>query len=294
MSSASLIIRKIGSVGALARRKSLTGITSIFKDKSKDKEGDGTDEPGTSGGKKDKKKKGMFGGGGGGGGSSSAASVGISHVTAEVDRVGSSGPDELVGLTPAAKLARQHTLRSNAEAAARAAKVEAERRAQEEAASAAAAAEAARARAEAEASARDRDAEARRNNNTSSSSSSSSLASSGSGPPAWERDTASRRGAGKSGHVRGYSEDGSEEGFTYVSYPGTTGPAGAPEGYFEDEEEEGDDGMMDDEEYDEEEDMTVRRERHESLELEPWAVGVRRSLERVRRPARGILKRELG
>ncbi|KAL1716127.1 hypothetical protein EV715DRAFT_275326 [Schizophyllum commune] len=107
VSSASVMIRKLGSMGKLARRNSLAGITSLFKDKEKDKEGDG---------KKSKKKKGK--------GETSEASV--SHVTAEMDRLGSDwNAPEMAGLSPAAKLARQHTLKTNAEAAAKA-KAEAE------------------------------------------------------------------------------------------------------------------------------------------------------------------------
>lgn len=108
VSSASVMIRKLGSMGKLARRNSLAGITSLFKDKEKEKEG--------GDGKKSKKKKGK--------GEASEASV--SHVTAEMDRIGNdwNGP-EMTGLSPAAKLARQHTLKTNAEAAAKA-KAEAE------------------------------------------------------------------------------------------------------------------------------------------------------------------------
>ncbi|CCM03704.1 uncharacterized protein FIBRA_05850 [Fibroporia radiculosa] len=54
MSSASMVIRKLGSIGKLTRRNSLAGITSLFKDK-KDKE----DEENS--GKKGKKKKGEKG-----------------------------------------------------------------------------------------------------------------------------------------------------------------------------------------------------------------------------------------
>ncbi|KAH9005800.1 hypothetical protein EDB86DRAFT_3070811 [Lactarius hatsudake] len=116
MSSASVVIRKLGSIGKLARRNSLAGITSLFKDK---KEREGSDE---SAGKKGKKKKGEKG---------EALEASVSHVTAELDRPSSEWSAELNGLSPAAKLARQHTLKSNAEAAARA-------KAQEEAAAAAA------------------------------------------------------------------------------------------------------------------------------------------------------------
>lgn len=100
VSSASVMIRKLGSIGKLARRNSLMGITSIFKgDKSKEK------GEGTSGVGKKTKKAGK-------------AEPSVSHVTAELDR-GGAEDESLSGLSPAAKLARQHTLKSNAEAAAR-------------------------------------------------------------------------------------------------------------------------------------------------------------------------------
>ena len=103
VSSASVMIRKLGK---LARRNSLAGITSLFKDK-KDKE----DAAGDS--KKSKKKK---------SGKGEASEASVSHVTAELDRMNSGdwNASDLSGLSPAAKLARQHTLKSNAEAAAKA------------------------------------------------------------------------------------------------------------------------------------------------------------------------------
>jgi hypothetical protein len=102
VSSASVMIRKLGK---LARRNSLAGITSLFKDK-KDKE----DPAGDS--KKSKKKK---------SGKGEASEASVSHVTAELDRMntGDWTASDLSGLSPAAKLARQHTLKSNAEAAAK-------------------------------------------------------------------------------------------------------------------------------------------------------------------------------
>ncbi|KAH7884048.1 hypothetical protein F5I97DRAFT_1938667 [Phlebopus sp. FC_14] len=106
MSSASVVIRKIGSIGKLARRNSLA-------------DRDGKDESGE--GKKSKKKKDAKG----------------SVVEPSLDRgSSSSGGDwsdaSMSGLSPAAKLARQHTLKSNAEAAAKA-KAQAEAQAQAQA-----------------------------------------------------------------------------------------------------------------------------------------------------------------
>ncbi|KAF8330354.1 uncharacterized protein EI90DRAFT_1184068 [Cantharellus anzutake] len=216
VSSASLMIRKIGSVGALARRKSLAGITSLFKDK------------------KDKSKKG------------GTAEPDVSLVNAELDRdLPALSPDEMAGLSPAAKLARQHTLRSNAEAAARA-------RANQEAKM-------------------------------------NQPAASGS-VPTWERDTAKREansplrvrgqadenGRRLSSHSRSYSEDGSEDGslLGHVQQRFTI----EENDFLDEDDEDLDDG-----------DVTVRHESIE-IEVEPWAVGIRRSIERTRVPSKGILK----
>ena len=95
------MIRKLGSIGKLARNNSLSGITKLFKDKEKDK-----GEGGSGGGLSFGRKKGK--------GATVEASV--SMATAEIDRF---EDPSLKGLSPAAQLARQHTLRSNAEAAAR-------------------------------------------------------------------------------------------------------------------------------------------------------------------------------
>lgn len=101
VSSASVMIRKLGSMGKLARRNSLAGITSLFKDRDKNKAKDD---------RKGNKK----------GGKGEASEASISHVTAELDRMGADWSADMKGLSPAAKLARQHTLKTNAEAAARA------------------------------------------------------------------------------------------------------------------------------------------------------------------------------
>ncbi|KAG5642558.1 hypothetical protein DXG03_002545 [Asterophora parasitica] len=247
VSSASVMIRKLGSMGKLAKRNSLAGITSLFKDKDKDKS-------------KKKDKKGAAKG--------EASEASVSHVTAELDRSSTSdwtiGTD-MHGLSPAAKLARQHTLKSNAEAAARAK----------------AALEAATAK--------------------SASSNSSSATVNGAGVPAWDKNTTTRQGPAspvKGGAGVRVNEDGTR---TLV----------------EDDDEESDDGHYDahqqagqsfqadgwgddDEDWDGEgdEDMTIRvglehthlEDNGYNGELEPWAINVRRSVERTRRPAKGILK----
>lgn len=253
VSSASVMIRKLGSMGRLARRNSLAGITSLFKDKNKEGESEASKS-----GKKSKAKAGK-------------AEVSVSHVTAETDRSSSewSAPG-MEGLSPAATLARQHTLRSNAEAAARA-------KAQQEAQAAASAAEA------------------------------SAAASSSSQVAAWDRNTSTRHGQpGANGVVREdgmrvvVEEDSDED--VVVRRPSSDSTPHHEEGSGSDEEStwrgHGDD--------DEDEDVTIRigmdrnalndirsgagHEEEEDEEIEPWAVDVRRSVERTRVPSKGILK----
>jgi len=247
MSSASMVIRKLGNIGKLTRRNSLAGITSLFKDK-KEKE-----EEEAGGGKKSKKKKGEKG---------SAAEASISHVTAELDRSDwtASASAELAGLSPAAQLARQHTLKSNAEAAARA-------KAEQEARAAAAAAAAAEQSGDPTAV-----------------------------PTTWEKNTTNRQGEGASGKfapgrvvnengmrvvVEDDSDSGSDEGHD----------AHHPQNYSMD-------GWDDDDDWGEaheDEDVTIRADFESTTlddgsEMEPWAVNVRRSVEKARRPAKSILK----
>jgi hypothetical protein len=230
------MIRKLGSMGRLARRNSLAGITSLFKDK-KDKED----------GEKKKKKKSAKG---------EASEPRVSEYTAEVDRSGSdwSGP-EMNGLSPAAKLARQHTLKSNAEAAAKL-------KAQQDAAA---------------------KAQAEQANGK------------GAGVPTWDNNTSTRAGA--SSPVKGASvrinEDGTrvlvEEEEEFSDEGHYTGPAGRPHH----------DGWDDDDwEEDGDEDVTIRQGLDRASlddgydESEPWAVDVRRSLERSKKPTKGILRSE--
>jgi hypothetical protein len=256
VSSASVMIRKLGSMGKLARRNSLAGITSLFKDKDKDKDKDGEGKDKKK--KKDKDKKGSAKG--------EASVASVSHATAELDRSSSgdwSVSPDMNGLSPAAKLARQHTLKSNAEAAARA-------KAQQEAV-----------------------APAEKVNGVN-----------GAGVPTWERNTATRQGSVspvKGGGGMRVNEDGTRV-------------------LVEDDDEESDDGHYaqhagqnfhadgwdDDEDWDVDghgdgdgdEDVTIRvglertglDDGYGSEEHEPWAVDVRRSLEKTRKPAKGILK----
>ncbi|KAF8147287.1 hypothetical protein B0H34DRAFT_793017 [Crassisporium funariophilum] len=276
VSSASVMIRKLGAMGKLARRNSLAGITSLFKDKDKDKEGGDKDKKG-----KKKDKKGPFGAKG------EASEASVSHVTAELDRMGSGADwtvgNEMNGLSPAAKLARQHTLKSNAEAAAKA-------KANQEAAAAAAA--------------------------TASAAAASSKAN-GAGVPTWDRNTATRQGSASpvkgGGGVR-INEDGtrtliedddedSEDGH-YRSGPQPQGNQSFHADGWDDDEDWDVDGDVDGDE-----DVTIRvgmeqrssgeDDRYEfggfqqqppPSDVEPWAVDVRRSVERTRKPAKGILK----
>lgn len=198
VSSASVMIRKLGSMGKLARRNSLAGITGLFKDKDKNRGSDGeTPKPG--------KKADM-------------AQASVTHATVEIERgsgssVGSA--DEMTGLSPAAKLARQHTLRSNAQAAERA-KQQAEAQAQ---------------------------AQAQANT--------------------WDRN-------------KNRVEEEDEEEEDEESDDGTYEHPTQMTGGFDDE------------------DMTVRMERATIQDTadEPWAVGIRRSVERNRKPVKGILRSE--
>ncbi|KAH9949476.1 hypothetical protein B0H21DRAFT_820070 [Amylocystis lapponica] len=236
MSSASMVIRKLGSIGKLARRNSLAGITSLFKDKEKKDDEDG-------GGKKSKKKKGEKG---------VAAEASISHVTAELDRSDWNAGADLVGLSPAARLARQHTLKSNAEAAAKA-KAEQEARA---AAAAAAAAE---------------DAV----------------------PTTWEKNTTTRQGESAAAGGSRVNEDG----MRLVVEDDDSDSDGEGEGANLAGRNYSMDGWDDDEDWGEvheEEDVTIRADFEgvtlDDGEMEPWATNVRRSVEKTRRPTKGILK----
>jgi hypothetical protein len=250
-SSASVMIRKLGSFGKLARRNSIAGITSLFKDK-KDKDGE-EEEGDAKKDKKDKKDKKK--------GKADVAEAKVSHATAELEGGDLSG--DLSGLTPAARLARQHTLKSNAEAAARA-------KAQQEATAAATAA------AERERAAQDAN-----------------------GVPAWDRNTATRsqaeslRRVGEDGRPADFDDDGSDEGSEDGTYRGDHGEYGA-DAWDEDPSWAEPDN--------EEADLTIRQGLADAHiedngfgeeESEPWAIGLRRSMERSAVPIKGILKSEL-
>lgn len=257
MSSASVVIRKIGSIGKLARRNSLAGITSLFKDKKdKDKDKEGDADPGSSSGKKSKKKKDAKG---------SVAEPAVSHAVAELDRGTGSNSDwsdaSMSGLSPAAKLARQHTLKSNAEAAAKA-KAVAEAQAQAQASQA--------------------------------QQSKSAASPNGSGipvPTTWEKNTSTARGDSP-GPGRRITEDGTrivvEDDSDSGSEDGHGTGYGAPQGqnYISD-------GWDDDEPWPEDEDETVRIpvvSQGEDEEVLEWAKSIRKSMDRSRTPTKGILK----
>ena len=231
VSSASVMIRKLGSMGKLVvRRNSLAGITSIFKDKNKDAD---------KSKKKDKKSA-----------KAGAVQAEVSHVHAELDRgIGA----DAKGLSPAAELARQHTLKTKAEAAAKA-------KVQQEAAVAALA---------------------------------PTITTGLAGVPTWDKNTTTRTGP-LSPVRRSVGLKVNEDGTHVV---------------VEDEDEESDDGHYDpsannadgwddDEDWDipGDEDATIRmdmskaRISEEPDEAEPWATDIRRSVERTKRPMKGILK----
>ena len=254
VSSASVMIRKLGSMGNLARRNSLAGITSLFKDK-KDKNKDGEDS------KKDKKKKDKKGGKG------DASQASVSHATAELDRGSSDwqvGTGEVTGLSPAAKLARQHTLKSNAEAAARA-------QAQQEAAAAAAAAPNVNGVAL---------------------------------PDTWEKNTSTRAGQSpaRTGGARRVNEDGTrvlvEDDDDSASETGSEGTYDAHRSHVPGQVHTIAEGWDEDEDWDgQDQDVTIRLNLEttrlgdpEVPESEEWGGGVRRSVERTRQPKKGILK----
>jgi len=261
VSSASVMIRKLGSMGKLARRNSLAGITSLFKDKDKHKDKDKDGEGSKDKKKKDKDKKGSAKG--------EASIASVSHATVELDRSSSgdwSVGADMNGLSPAAKLARQHTLKSNAEAAARA-------KAQQEAVTA--------------------NAPAGKVNGVN-----------GAGVPTWEKNTATRQGSVspvKGGSGMQVNEDGTRvlvEDDDEESDDGHYAPQQAGQSFHAD-------GWDDDEDWDVDghgegdEDVTIRvglagtslDDGYGSEEHEPWAVDVRRSAEKARKPAKGILKR---
>ncbi|GLB36699.1 putative to Saccharomyces cerevisiae BNI4 (YNL233W) [Lyophyllum shimeji] len=248
VSSASVMIRKLGSMGKLAKRNSLAGIASLFKDKDKKKDKDG--------------KKGS--------GKAEASEASVSHVTAELDRSSNdwTGGADLNGLSPAAKLARQHTLKTNAEAAAKA-------KAAQEAAAA--------------------------------NSASNPIVNgvNGAGVPTWERNTATRQRPAspvKGGAAVRVNEDGTrvlvedeedESDDGHYDGPQQGGQGFHAEGWGDDDEDWEGEGDGDGDE-----DVTIRvgLERTSidnegyTEEVEPWGMNVRRSVERTRRPTKGILK----
>ena len=226
MSSASMVIRKLGNIGKLTRRNSLAGITSLFKDK-KDKEG----EEGKS---KRKGKKGA---------KAEASEASVSLATVELDR--SEWSAELNGLTPAARLARQHTLKSNAEAAERA------------------------------------KAEAQKNTTVT--------------PPAWEKNSSNRQGDPANGPV---SEDGTRpaDEDSDSDDDKSTGPNNNHNNHISQDSLDGWDDNEDWGEGEDDEDVTIRGgidsiDLNRDEDMEPWAIGLRRSVEKTRVPAKGILKR---
>lgn len=247
VSSASMMIRKLGSVGKLVRRNSLMGISSVFKgkkDKDKERAESDGEAPPEGGDKKKSKFKNPL--------KSRKAEASVSHATAELEAgsgdVGTS--DDLTGLSPAAKLVRQHTLRTRA-------------------------ADEARAKTE-----HDRHSEETNQSQT---------------PSTWEKNTATRGGnlarkpVNEVGGWNGEDDDFSEDGSTFDGHRHQP-PAQDwrdPADFEDSDEEQGyGDG------YDEEDETVRLNGQYDEGDPadEPWAVGVRRSVERTRVPTKGILK----
>lgn len=309
VSSASVMIRKLGSMGRLARRNSLAGITALFKDKKRREDGEegegeaGAGEEGDTEGvgaegkkgkdkDKDKKKDKDKGKKGkekekdkdkGRRGKGEASEASVSHATAELEAgdwsVPEAGAGGMTGLSPAAKLARQHTLKSNAEAAAKA----------KEAAA--------------------RQAAALANANAG--------ANGAGGVPTWERNTTTRSPGRQRGGVA-VAEDGTRV-LVEESESDDEG-YGPPPSHMQQQQQmqqmqqhqQMQQQQWDDEDDDEwglmggEEDDTIRLDAGAQGgeyaeedggygegygdDQEPWGTGVRRSVERARQPARGILK----
>ncbi|KAF7293749.1 hypothetical protein HMN09_01170200 [Mycena chlorophos] len=253
VSSASVMIRKLGSMGRLARRNSLAGITGLFKDRKKkdgadgeNGEGAGEEQQEGGGGKKDKKKSKKDKSGKG-----AAAEASVSHATAELEAGDWS-----------------HTLKSNAEAAAKA----------KEAAARAAAQQAAAASGPGPVNGNGNGVN-------------------GAGVPTWERNTATRRAGGAmqvaEDGTRVFVEDSGsdeEDGMHYQHHQQPQQQWAIEEDEDEDDEEW---GMIPGEEDDtirQEIAAAGRREEDDDEDVEPWAVDLRRSVERTRVPTKGILK----
>ncbi|PWN52898.1 hypothetical protein IE53DRAFT_366807 [Violaceomyces palustris] len=120
VSSASVMLRKVGNLGKIARRHSLMGLTNMFnKDKEREgQHGHGTPSDDTSVGAQSKGKKGK------GSKKGSPATASITHATVELE----SGQRAENGMTPAASYVRQHQIQmqQQAEMEARAARERAE------------------------------------------------------------------------------------------------------------------------------------------------------------------------
>ncbi|KZT42809.1 hypothetical protein SISSUDRAFT_979448 [Sistotremastrum suecicum HHB10207 ss-3] len=224
VSSASVMIRKLGNMGKLARRNSLMGITSLFKDK---KSKDGSDANETGSGKKSSTKK------------SERSEPSVTLATAELER-GSFG-DDLKGLSPAAKLARQHTLRSNA-------------------------ADAARARAAQQAADREREAREQREKEEQAE---------GALPLTWDRNTAKRGGPETPRRLQ-RPPVVTHEGVRVLVEDDDDDFAAQHRRQDSGDHDSGSDSASD--EWDQVDESSA------------WAVGIRRSIERTRRPSKGILK----
>ncbi|KDE09588.1 hypothetical protein MVLG_00483 [Microbotryum lychnidis-dioicae p1A1 Lamole] len=126
VSSASVMIRKIGQLGKSARRSSMMSLTKAFKSSGKDKEGSSSvasafadNVTATTPSKKDLKRSTGSGMG--------SATTSVSHATAEQEGRGSSSSGVTGGISPAAALARRQQQHYAEQEAAAAAAAEADR-----------------------------------------------------------------------------------------------------------------------------------------------------------------------
>lgn len=193
------------------------------------------------------------------------AEASVSLATAEVDRSGEFSGVGMDGLSPAAKLARQHTLKSNAEAAARA-KAHQEAQAAVHVAAASGPVGAPM-------------------------------------PQTWEQNTATRHGVG-AGPVREdgmrvvVEEDDSDEEGAGRRSEDLDIASGSDEdstwhGHGHDEEEDVTVRMGGDRDIIEGDGSNMDHDDNDEVLNEPWAQNIRRSIERTRVPSKGILKSKL-
>jgi len=185
------------------------------------------------------------------------AEASVTHATVEIEpkvTVGNNG-DEMAGLSPAAKLARQHTLRSNA-------------------------ADAAKARA---------DRETRNNGSANSGKTPTTWEKNTATRAAAKNGTFGGKPPPQDGSSSEEDEasDDDDEG----TYDGHQRGIQQPQ-FYRDPRHDDDSDSGSEQGYGNEGDVTVRMDQVPEDDEEAWAVGLRRSIERTRTPSKGILKCE--